>query len=257
MVIAFVMLVLAGRAGAQENVELDPLLEFQYRFEEATTYRFLVENVDLVHADWHVSARESGNPVPGKSADYGTFMHAYEGDDLKEGTGAALIWRTGESMAGPIHTSAHAYWYKTLTIHLPELATDGPVTLDLSGGDTDGATVFWTFWGHYRDSCYAYPTGGTIKLKPVPRPRGEIDLDTLEPIDRSNESIVADLDIRFDEIVVDHSFSDPSDPDCPAFALKERVIFHRNPLKYVPWREKPGEDAGKPEQQETKPESGG
>lgn len=249
--VAAILLLPTGRgASGQETADTEVLPEFQYRMERTVTYRLLVEYVDLEHADWHGSAMESGVPIPGESKRYGRFLHAREGGDLREGDGIALVLRTGESKAGPFGTSIHPYWYRTLTIHLPELAIGEPLTLDLSDDDLGGATVFWTFWGHYRENCYAYPTGGKIKLMRLPQAAGWVDPETRTHPDHSDSSVIADLEIRFDKIISDRISSGPTDPDCPAFAFKERVIFYRTPLEYIPWREKPAAQDRKTVKQE-------
>lgn len=253
LVLTFVLLLQVGVGSAQDGAQQDPLPDFQYRYEVSSTYRYLVEDVDLINADWHALARKTGKHTSESDYRYDPSMHVYKGGDLKDGSGIALVWRYGEYRAGPMNISIHPSWYRTLTIHLPELAAGEPVTLDLSGGNDMGAAVFWTFSGHYRESCFAYPTGGTVTLRRIPDPAREIDSEGEKEPEIVFVSVVADLDIRFDEIVTNRRMMvEPGEPDCPAFALNERVIFYKTPLEHLTWQQRPEDDAEKAAEAETR-----
>lgn len=236
LVITAVLLLQAGRSHAQDDAA--PAPEFQYRSERTDTFRFLVQNVDLVHADWHESARKTGNPSADENRGYGIFLHTLEGGELKEGSGIALIYRYEESQLGAINTSNHPFWKNILTVYLPDLVTGETVTFDLSAGNESVPLVFWSFYGHYREDCYAYPTGGTITLKRIPDAYRPADPESGQKPESTFASVVADFDIRFDKTVTS-SYNDPDNPDCSPFALTERVIFHNTPLEYIPWWKKP------------------
>lgn len=230
-----------GVSGEDPDAWPDSSDPYSWQFQQTriTTYTFFVDDAGFKYESALARARETRLPPPEfrklqkERTLQATF--AFRGHTIGEGTGIVLSRRI--ATFGTDIFMVQSVPRKALSMHVPQIAVGDSITIDIGEENDSGVTVFWSYWSVIGGGCFAYATGGSIRLKRLPLPpdgMGAIiakrETVQLGPT-RRYETIIADLDLQFGRIVVDEY----TKKACPPFNLQETVRFYRRDLNSVPW----------------------